>query len=179
MVPPDQRFITYDPPVLYAQFRLVIEYQLLRIDGFPKSCLDFEARNGPLAHAFVEHGKTRLAAGLGVIHGGVRVAQQVFRRVSRGTQRDPYTDGGKHLASIQLKRGVEFVEYALRDHCGVGLVPHVTEENRELVAAEAGNDGLPGFPSSADTRPQPPGNSHQQLIAGRVTQAVVDELETV
>src|ERR1700684_4376667 len=105
VVPPDQRFITYDPPVLYAQFRLVIEYQLLRIDGFPKSCLDFEASNGPLAHPFVEHGKTRLAAGLGVIHGGVRIAQQVFRRVSRGTQRDPYTDGGKHLASIQLKRG--------------------------------------------------------------------------
>ena len=94
-------------------------------------------------------------------------------------KRDADTDGGKHLASVQTKRGFELVEYALRDHCGIGRVPDVAEENREFVAAEAGDHGMPVFPSGADTRPQSRGNPHQQLIAGRVSQAVVDQLEAV
>src|SRR5690242_19880535 len=135
-----------------------MENQLPGVDGLAQSGIDFEPCDGALAHAFIEHGKTRLTAGFGVVHGRVRVAQQVFGCVARGTHGDPYTDAGKYLTSIQTKRGFELIEYALRDHGGIGRITDVTKKNGEFVTAEAGDNGLPVFPSGADARAQSPGN---------------------
>jgi hypothetical protein len=153
--------------------------QFLGVNRLPEPCLDFEARHSPFEHCLVEHGKTCFAVDLGVIHGGVRIAQQIFRSVARRTHSDPYADTGENLPSLQIKRQFELVQYALCDKCGFGFVTNFTEENREFVASEPGNHRLPIFPSGANTRLQSPGNPHQQLIARRVPQAVVYKLEAV
>ena len=62
----------------------------------------------------------------------------------------------------------------LRHLRGVGLVRNITDKNRKLVAAHARN-GVSG-PDHAD---QTAGDRYQQTVAGRVAEAVVDELEAV
>ena len=56
----------------------------------------------------------------------------------------------------------------------IRLVVDVLGEHRELVAAEAG-DGVARPQGLLDAR----GDSGEQLVAGRVPEAVVDELELV
>ncbi len=62
----------------------------------------------------------------------------------------------------------------LRDPGRAALVVDVLGEHRELVAAEAG-DGVARPQGLLDTR----GDGGEQLVAGRVPEAVVDELELV
>jgi len=62
----------------------------------------------------------------------------------------------------------------LRDADRVVRALDVLEEDRELVAAEAGDRVL-----RPHTRPQPLGHRHQQTVARQVAQSVVDVLETI
>ena len=63
---------------------------------------------------------------------------------------------------------------ALGDHGRLARVADVVEQERELVAAEAG-DGVVG----PQRRLQPARDGDQQLVADVVAERVVDELEAV
>ena len=65
-------------------------------------------------------------------------------------------------------------QHALGDRDRVLLVDDVLAQDRELVAAEAGDGLVP-----AQRVPQPLGDREDQLVAGRVAEAVVDHLEAV
>ena len=110
----------------------------------------------------------------------VYMARSALRSSSSGVVVGPQPGGdadagaGVHLAALDDDRGVEGVEDALGhlDHgAGVG---RVLEEHRELVAAEPGG-GVAGAQAAA----QAVGHRAEELVAGAVAEAVVDELEVV
>ena len=68
----------------------------------------------------------------------------------------------------------ERAQHALGDGDRVLLVADVLAEDRELVAAEAGHGLVP-----AQRVAQAVGDGDDQLVAGRVAEAVVDDLEAV
>ena len=66
------------------------------------------------------------------------------------------------------------LQHALGDRDRVLLVGDVLAQDRELVAAEAGDGLVP-----AQRVAQALGDRDDQLVAGRVAEAVVDDLEAV
>ena len=74
----------------------------------------------------------------------------------------------------QVERQAERLEQPLGHRDGVLLVAEVLAEHGELVAAEAGDRLL-----AAQRVLQPLRHGEDQLVAGRVPEAVVDHLEAV
>jgi hypothetical protein len=113
--------------------------------------------------------------GLGVVHGGVGVAQEVLGPlVARLVGRDPDAGGEEDLAPRKLEGRVQGLLDALRHPLGDLVVRHVVHQHRELVPAQAGH-GV----ARSQAGLQPAGDLHQQLVPGQVAEAVVDALEAV
>ncbi len=90
-------------------------------------------------HVGVEHLVTGLAARLGVIHRRVGVAHHLVRVVVVGrTERDADARRGEHLASADRERRAQRVLDPEGDRIRLRVVAETVEQNRELVAAEAG-----------------------------------------
>ena len=125
-------------------------------------------------HRGVEHGVAALAVGLRAVHRDVGVAHHLLRRGLRGRERDPDRGADEQLAPVDHERRLQAVQDALGDDRGLARVADVVEQERELVAGEPG-DGV--------VRPQrglqPSRHRLQQLVAARVAEAVVDDLEAV
>ena len=89
-------------------------------------------------------------------------------------QRDADARGHEALLALDHDRRVERGGDAVGDAGRDGLVVDARQEDRELVAAEAG-DRVAGAQRVA----QPLGDDDQQLVAGGVPERVVDDLELV
>ena len=73
-----------------------------------------------------------------------------------------------------LDRPLERHEQARRRVDGLGHIPDIGEQDAELVTAQACRDiGRP------DAASDPVGDGRQEIVAGRVTEAIVDGLEVV
>ena len=81
-------------------------------------------------------------------------------------------DRDLHVA--ELERALQLLLDALGEVDGVALALHVLDQDRELVAAQARDEV-----GRAQHRLQPARQVHQQLVAGLVAEAVVDQLEAV
>src|SRR4029079_11212572 len=73
-----------------------------------------------------------------------------------------------------VERGGQLLVDAGGDEGGVGAGAHVVDEDRELVAAEAGERV-----AGTDAALEAPGDFDEELVAREVAQAVVDDLEAV
>src|SRR5262249_56852526 len=83
--------------------------------------------------------------------------------------------GGDHeLVSADAEWFGHALEDPVGDHRRVAPVTEVFEEHHELVTAEAG-DGVP----RPEERFEPLCESREQLIADRMAEAVVDDLEAI
>src|SRR5947209_2350532 len=116
-----------------------------------------------------------LAAGLGAIHGSVRVANELFRLLVGGrAQRNADAGGGVDLVAIDAERHGERVVNAVRDASSAGKVVDVREQQRELVAADACDRVF-----RPDAGLQQVADLDEQLVAEDVPESVIDQLEAV
>ena len=123
----------------------------------------------------VEHAVLALPAALCLVEGHVRLAEQLVRGVAAGRP-DGDADAHVHAHALagHLDAVLEVAQQPLRDRDGVRLAACAVEQQRELVAAEAG-----GGVALAEASAQAVGHRAQQLVAGVVSVAVVDRLELV
>ena len=154
--------------------RLVEHPQLAAVERVAQAGLELEPLHHPRVHRLVEHGVAGAALRLGAVHGDVGVAHDVLRRAVGGHERD--ADAGRHveLAVVDVERRGERLLQALGDDRGAADVLDLLEQQRELVAAVAG-DGVAGAQRTFDAL----GDGHQQAVADEVAERVVDELEAV
>ena len=134
----------------------------------------FSRADRGLLHLLVEDLEPVASELLGPVHRRVGVAQQ---HVRRRTVADGEAEAGReeHLAAVveDERLGQHLVE-PVGDREHRALAGHVLGEDHELVATEAG-DGVVGPHDGA----QPLGEADEQLVAGPVAEAVVDDLEPV
>ncbi len=89
-------------------------------------------------------------------------------------QGDAEAGRGKDLVATDVNRRGQRLQCALRHARGVGGGVDALQQERELIAAES-RDGVLGPRATREA----PGDGDQELIAGRVTEAVVDDAEVV
>ena len=114
-----------------------------------------------------------LAGALGVVHGGIRLAQQARTAGPGAAERDADARARKDLGALDDDWRVEAVEQPLRHDLGLRRID-AFEQNGELVASEP-CDGV-GIPHRL---PETAGDTDQQLVTRGMTEAVVDGLEVV
>ncbi len=176
MLPADQRLRADELTRAEVDLRLVVEPQLPALERALQLLLDRHRLDRALAHLGVEELGARAAAGLGPVHRGVGVLHQTLvadlvaglgqRHADRRGQAQLRPAGPDRLGD----RALQAVGHADRlEHPADGLA-----QDRELVAAEAGDRVL-----RAQRGAQPGRDLAQHLVAGGVTEAVVDALEAI
>ena len=175
MVPARQRLEADDLAAGEPDDRLVGHLDVPVGDGAPQVAAERDPIDGAVLHAGLEQLDAALTGRLGGVHGEVGVAEQLVvgdRRLVAGG--DPDARSGEDLMALDLDGMVERVEHPFCDLHDRSHVGGVFEEDGELVAAEP-SGGVAG----AEAGTQPIGHDPEQLVARRVPEAVVHELEVV
>ena len=175
MVPPHQGLHTHDPPRPQRHLGLVVHDQLPPLDGVVQAALELQ----PLVGLGVEARRVELVgvatAVLGPVHGGVGVLEQ---RLGGGAvlrvQGHAHAGRDVDLLASQGEGAAERPQHLACHPDDVVLAVDLAEEDRELVAAHAG-DGV----VFAHRLGEAPAHQLQELVADSVPQAVVDLLEPV
>src|SRR5271165_4568238 len=131
------------------------------------------------AHVLIEECATRPAGCLGAVHGGVGIPDNLGDRlVSGGTEGDTNTDGAGDRTARNFEGLPELIANARGDSLNVLDVRQSGEEHGELVATKARHQiagiGAARGSSNPRTTIEALGGGDQQLVAGRMPQAVVD-----
>src|SRR6266702_4390518 len=110
-----------------------------------------------------------------VIQRDVRVLQQLLgiRAVFR-IDADTDARAGKHSDAVEIEWNYERPANSIRDRVDHLCVGQHVRDDHELVSAHSNNDIVRG-----DGGAQAVGDSHQQLVAGPMTQRVVYILEMI
>ena len=155
--------------------RLVVHLEVVGGNRAPQIVLEAQAVAHARVHVGVEHLVPRLAARLGVIHGGVGVAHDLVGvGVVRGAERDPDARRREHFAAGDRERRAQRILDPAGDGVGLRVVVQAVQEDRELVSAQPRQRvALP------QARLQAPRRRDQQLVADHVAETVVDDLEAV
>ena len=155
--------------------RLVGDPQLVAVQRPPQVALQLHAPGDQPVHVAVEADVAALALGLGRVHGGVGVAEQVTGVLPA------HRHGGDADAGPRVERApaqAEGLGQRRQDALGgahrLHLVVDVLEQHGELVAPQPA-DGVPRSQAAA----QALADQDQELVADAVTEAVVDVLEVV
>ncbi len=122
-----------------------------------------------------------LAGGLGVVHGGVGVAEGVGG-AGVGEVAGGNADAGRavDVATGQGIGGDQEAEKGIGESGGVGGARQTVEEDDELVASHAGGQcGAEGRCGQIQCGRDADGDILEELIAGVVTEGVVDDLKAV
>ena len=170
--PADERLEVLGLATLQLHQRLVVQAELVALDGQAQLALQVQAPQRMQVHVRAEHGRAGLAPALRGVHGHVRVAQQlVHARVGLIAEADADAGRDEDVLAVDGERHGQRVADALGHVLGI---TGVLEQDGELVAAQPGR-GVAG----ADAVAQPRGQLHQQLVARGVAEAVVQGLEVV
>ena len=162
------------PPVGEVDDRLHEQLDLLELERAVERADDLDAPRRGLAQAGVEQLEAPASSLLGRVHGDVRVADQIGRRLRiAARERDADTAADVDLAARDAERLRERGQDATGDLLGRPGVA-ARQVGSELVAAEARE-----HVALAQRRLQPAAGLAQQRIARLVPVAVVDELEAV
>ncbi|MNN05988.1 hypothetical protein D3C81_1187670 [compost metagenome] len=113
---------------------------------------------------------------LGLIHGHIRTADQLGHFLAVvGEQADADAGANEQLmATAGAERLLQEVDQILRHRRRLFGMVDGLQHQQELVAAQAGEHVL-----GADALAQSAGDQHQQLVPDRMTETVVDPLETI
>ena len=173
-VPAGERLERDERPPLEVDDRLVVDAELAALDR----PLDGEGELLPLAdprvHLRLVRDEAALPGPLRVVHGDVRVPQQLFRHGDvLATQCDADAGVDRDVALVDDERLLDRLHQAVGDVLRL-LGGGAAEEHRELVAAEASREV-----DRPDARLDAPGDGDQELVADVVAEAVVDRLEVV
>ena len=192
MLPPNERLESYHPVIAEGHDWLVLQPELLPLDGAAQVRFELQTLDCALVHRGVENRALVAAGRLRTIHGDVGVSHQIFvGGVDRGADRD-----------ADARSGEDFLPATHADWCSHGLldafgnahgvtgIADVVQENRELVPAESRQRVVDeilriGGGRSRDEVVTPQGSRHpaydldQESVSGRMTEAVVDHLEPI
>lgn len=158
-----------------VEFRLVVDANLVVLDGVAEVAFEHEAFASGAAEAVAELDDAIFAVALGGEHGAVGLAEKLsaFFAVI-GEEADADAGGHANLVAFDFEGLFEDFKGALGGAVGIGAGEDVVEDEGELVAAEAGEGvGL------AEAGLEAAGDLAEEDVACAVTEAVVDELETV
>ena len=173
MAPADKGLGSDDLGGIEFHDRLVLEDELVPLDGPAEFGLHGQSSHDRVVHLGLEDLETGLALGLRGVHRNVGVTQQFGSRVARLAACDADAGADVDLLAEKPERNPQRGPDALGDAGGSRDVG-VFEQDGELVAAKPRGRVL-----GADRRPQPMRGLDQDVVAGGVTEAVVDRLEVV
>ncbi len=174
MLPAHQRLDSAHRARLDFDDRLIVQEELVALQGVCQVRAELEALEHLLPHARPVDLPTALAVVLGGVHGDVGVAQQALDRVVRIAEGDAdrRPGVGGHTGSEGDRLG-KLGQQPIGDlERGVGRL--ALDEHGELVAAQSGDRVGP-----ADDGTQAAADLLQHAVAGGVAEAVVDGLEVV
>ena len=152
-----------------------MQFQRLDLQGQAEVLLHLPPFPQLRLHGGFEEAYRAAPLGLGAVQGGVRVAQQAFRRRAiLGVKGD--ADAGADLRHVAVED--EGRDEAPHDPAGQGFHPgprgRAPPQDHELVAAQAGHRVV-----RADQIAQPPRHLPEEVVARRVAVGVVHHLEAV
>ena len=174
-VVPAQQRLDADHPAPAREDRLVVQLELLGHERAPQA----RGQREPLERVALGLGVDRPAAArdvLGPVHRRVGSSEQRLGVVRVASQRDPDRGGDLELGAGDHERLREAVA-DLRRHPLGGLervAGQAGQQHEESVAAGAREQV-----GRADRALEPPREAADQLVAGRMPERVVDELEVV
>ena len=166
--------------------RLVVDHELLIVEGTPQAFLDREPARGSDAHRVREELIAVLALLLGAVHRHVSVLEQGVAEVAvTRVARDAEAYAGLHLVTADGKRRAKGFDQALRDGGHGTVILDVADQQHEFVAADARHASFLAaavdrqFVFGAHTGLQARCGLRQQFIADGVAERVVDALEII
>ena len=180
MLPAQQRLKAVHVPRSHVDLGLVVQQELLLVQGFLDAAYGQRAFFGAAAVLGVEE-QVAIATGLlGAVHGVVGVAQQgVGVAAVNGVDRGAHAGGDLH----GVLQGVHHI--GLRHHAQHPFYGQAclfkrarAQQHHKLVAAQASSRVGPVF-TAAQRTSQPAGQFSQQPVARSVPEAVIDRLEAV
>ena len=175
MVPAHECLGADDATGVELHLRLPVQHELTLVERTVEITFELQPPGRPLGMVVVEHLDACSATRLGLIHRGVGVAQQdIGAVVATDRQRDAHAHREEHRLIADAQRVLKILEESFGHEHGIVGTGDVLEQHDELVAAETA-DGVVG----AEHRCEPFGEPDEHVVAGRVTEAVVDDLEVV
>ena len=173
MVPPDQRLHAFDPAGGEVHHRLVVQGQLVLPDRFAHFRDHDALQPARVQQGRLEHLDAAVRLGLGRVHGRIGLHDQVIHGLAgfRDPQADAGAAGDSQVADVEAL--VERLEDPVRHPARadqIGLRQH----DGEFVAAKA-RHGV----RLADGVLQAARDHPQHVVAGAVSQGVVDALERI
>ena len=174
MLPAHERLHAAHPAGPHVDLGLVVHDELPP-DGAVQRTLELEPFVGLLVEPGGVHGVGVPPLVLGAVHGGVGVLQQGVRLLAV-PRVESHADAGRdvELVLAEVERLPERRQQLAGDAHGVVLLLQLGEEHDELVATHAGD-----CVALANGVLEALGDQLQELVAGRVPEAVVDLLEAV
>ncbi len=174
VVPADQRLDVDDAAAAQVRQRLVAEVDVAAADSLPQLAHE---RQGALAEGALAqriHGVAPVRP-LGVVHRRIGVSRQRRPVVAvLRAERDPDRRGNDQAVSVDHEGRLQRLHDLLRHPNRVRMVPDARKQDSELVPAQA-SDRIHG----PERAPQARADLLQEDVAGRVSQRVVDLLESV
>ena len=161
VVPPHQRLDAPGPPAAETDDRLVVERELVPLDGERQRALQLEPLVDRGVHVRAVDLGAPLAGALRRVHGHVGVPEQVVRRIGARRARDADAGVDVHLVAAEQERRLHRLAEPLHQRRRVHRAA-LLQEDRELVAAESRHRvGHPG------TGAEPLGRGDEQPVADR------------
>jgi hypothetical protein len=156
-----------------------VELKLLVRESALEICLELEALQGDVVHRGLKDLVPALAFLLRHVHGDVGVAKQVLHaflalRVRSLGDRDAKARAHEDLFPLDVDRHLESADDAIGHLRGLDAVAAVFEQDRELVPAQP-RRGI----GRAKTRPESFSDLPKHMVAGGVSQGIIDRLEVV
>ncbi len=174
MLPPDQRLNADYLPGAQVHDRLVVQHQLVLLHRGAEEDLGAHPVGGVAAHLVGEHPGPTARVGLRVVHRRIGVGEKRVDRLRRSADDDTHAGRDRDRRLPEPKGIVQRAGKPLDEQ--LDLVPRreVAPHDDELVAGEP-RERVTG----AQRGGEPSGDLDEQLVAGRVPEAVVDPFEVV
>ncbi len=175
MAPPQQRFHGQDAFGCDLDDRLVGDLELAPLQRSPQLSFVLQPLQAALVTSRVEDGERIAAVGLGPVKRNVGGAQEILRGI-RVRRRDRDADGALHDQVVPADREgtAQRVQQRLGDGLDIGEPGDLIEHGDKLIATEPGQRSV-----CSDVRGQPARDGDEEIVAGRVADTVVDDLEPV
>ncbi len=162
-------------PSSQVDLRLVVDAQLPSRECAAQLAFERQSRRELVVHLVGEELVAVLAATFDVVHRDVGALNQRLDGITRlRIHRDADARADEQLMSVDDERRRELVEHFACDHDDVVARSHFGQQQRELVAAESRQRV-----AAAQTSLQSIGYRFQQPVAHRMTERVVDDLESI